>query len=606
MNVAELVNLIGFKLDRASYNAVNDATTKIMNNMESMANKATTLFTLPIVALYGASVKMYSQEREAIAQVEQTLSTTHNRAKQSLSDLLNEAGRLQRETILEDDQVIREVTNRLLTFQNIAGQQFTDAQQIIVDMSAKLDPTMRNLSEIALQVGKALDDPTLGLTMLNRVGIRFSETQKKLIEDTWKLGKRSEAQAMIIKELNKTYAGSAKVVAQNSTGTKQFMNAIGDMMEMFGKDIFPTFKRFMSWITDLAYKLQDLLTPALRKTILIFAGFLALIGPITLGLIGIGKAGLFVNTIMSQLGLGIAKSNLGIMGTLGKYGLLLGQFLLIAGALFLIFDDIYNYVTGGKSLIGELLPPWKELGPKIMAALKPYIILLMDLWESVKNTVIEYVNFIYDVFQGNTDAAGEHFKNFIKGIFDIATTLLAMILPLLWEALKVLTKMLFIELPKALWELSKILGDATLSILKGLWSLIWEWLISSVDKLANYIVDRMYALADTIKGILPDWIKNLPGQIGRGLQAGVTKATQIGDWLNAPQYATSPQHDWFNQYGSNKTTKEINVTVNAGLNVPHGTNENQKNYLTKTVQDLFNDHINNLSRNLVQGLPGVD
>ena len=603
MNVAELVNLIGFKLDKASYNAVNDATTKIMDNMESMAKKATTLFTLPIVALYGASVKMYSQEREAIAQVEQTLSTTHNRAKQSLTELLQEAGRLQRETILEDDQVIREVTNRLLTFQNIAGQQFKDAQQVIVDISAKLDPSMRNLSEVALQVGKAIDDPVLSLSMLNRVGIRFSETQKKLIEDTWKLGKRSEAQAITIKELNKTYGGSAKVLAENATGTKQFKNALGDIMEMFGKDIFPMFKRFMTWVTDLAYKLQEILTPSLRKTILIFGGLLALIGPITLGLIGIGKAGLFVNGILSQMGLGIAKSNLGILGTLGRYGLLLGQFLLIAGALFLIFDDIYNYLIGGKSLVGEFIEPWETLGPKIYEALKPYMILMGDLWNSLKKTGVAAINYTYDVMNQRSDEASKHLDEMIYNFGDSIGNIGAIILPALWAVWSVFWNTAFDFVGTLIADIIIGFEEMMKSIEKsiGRWiNKFYSWVSGILDRFYLNIYNKLMNLASGVG--VPSWILKL-------LQSNVDTTPRFGDWRNEPTTEINKFPVPYNSLDSNsssKTSKQINVTVNAGLNVPQGTSEGQKNYLTKTVQDLFNDHINNLSRNLVQGLPGVD
>lgn len=604
MNVTELINLIGFKLDKASYNAVNDATVKIMDNMEGMAKKASLFFTTPILTFAGVASKLYAESREASAQVAQSLQTTNYASQKSLEELQKEAANMQRNTILEDDAFLRNVTTRLLSFQNLAGQQFTDAQKVIADISAKLDPSMQNISQVALQVGKALNDPVQSLSALSRMGIQFSESERKVVEQLFKAGKTAEAQDRILKELTKRYGGSAKVVAENSTGTVQFRNALSDLMELFGSDIFPILKKFMTYLTDMVYKLSEVLTPSVRKAILIFGGFLAIIGPLTLGLIELGKAGLFVNSIMSQFGLGIAKSNAGILGSIGKYGLLLGQFLLIAGALFLIFEDIYTYVTGGKSIIGEILPPWEELGPKIMAALKPYIILLMDLWESVKNTVVEYVNFIYDVFKGNTDAASEHFKNYIKGIIDIISNLAAILLPILWELFKVVAIFIFTKLPGLILDMMRILTTALMAELQGLWEIVWDWFKLKVSDLVSYLIEKLtFGLSKLGKALTPaqEW-----------LQKGVDKVSSFGDWLTKPRYATDDKYkdaSWmYPQYQNNSTSvkKEVVVKVNSDLTVPAGTTEQQSRYLEKTVGDLFSTHINQLSRNLVMGLPGAE
>lgn len=603
--VAELVNLIGFKLDKSSYNAVGDATKNMMDNMESMAKRASLVFTAPIVAFAGMATKMYSESREASAQVAQSLETTNYASKKSLEELQKEAADMQKNTILEDDTFLRNVTGRLLSFQNLVGQQFSDAQKAIADVSAKLDPTMGNIEQVAMSVGKALNNPVESLSALTRMGIQFSESEKKMVEQLWKTGRTAEAQDRIIKELNKRYGGSAKVLAENSTGVRQFRNALGDLIESFGSDLFPMIKKFMSSITELVYKLNEFLSPSIRKSILIFGGLLAVAGPLMLALVGIGKAGLFVNATLAQMGLGVAKSNAGIIGTFGKYALLLGQFLLIAGALFLIFNDIYSYVTGGKSIIGEILPPWQELGPKIMAALKPYLILLMDLWAAIKNTVVEYINFIYDVFKGDTDAASEHFKNYLKGIVEIISNLAAIILPILWNLLKTITIFLVTKLPGIILELMRILTDALMSELKGLWDIVWDWFKSKVSDLVAYLIDKLTLGLGKLGRFLS------PAQ--EFLQKGVEKVSSFGDWLNKPRFATSGKYSdasWmYPQYQNTSTSsvkKEVTVKVNSDLIVPQGTSEQQTKYLEKTVGDLFSNHINNLSRNLVMGLPGAE
>lgn len=575
MNVAELINLIGFKLDKSSYNAVQDATSNIMQSMEGLAKKAATFFSAPLLALAGTAVKLYSIENTAAMQVERTLKSTGNAAKKSLQELLNEAYNIQRETILEDDEVIRHITSRLLTFQNIAGDQFTRAQKVITDISAYLDPAMNNIAEIALQVGKAMNDPIQGLTALRRTGIQFSESQLKLIENMWKMGKQAEAQDLILSELEKRYKGAAKVVASNSTGIKQWRTALSDILVLFGKDLFPAFRKFMDWLIDLTYKFTELLTPSVRKTLLIFGGLLALLGPITLGLFAIGKAGLFVNTILATFGLAIAKSNLGVLGTLGKYAVFLGGFVAIALVLYGIFNDIYVYLQGGKSLIGEFLPAWKELGPKMYESLKPYMILMTDLWKSLKKTGVEAINYMYDIFGNRTTDASSHFDKFIGSLGDSIGNAGAIILPACW---------------KLFWTIQKAFLDMRLRLVLKIAETIDNVLLSMAESVGRWVtkIFNMEPL-QSIQRRLPEY-----------------KSMFDIEHERIPTNSFPVPYNSLRNGGELKTTKQVNVTVNAGLNVPHGTSEYQKSYLTKTVQDLFNESLNNLTRNLVQGLPGVE
>ena len=602
MNVAELINLIGFKLDKSSYNAVQDATSNIMQSMEGLAKKASTFFTAPLLALAGTAVKLYSIENTAAMQVERTLKSTGNAAKKSLQELLNEAYNIQRETILEDDEVIQHVTNRLLTFQNIAGDQFTRAQKVITDISAYLDPAMNNIAEIALQVGKAMNDPIQGLTALRRTGIQFSESQMKLFENTWKMGKQAEAQDLILSELEKRYKGASKVVAENSTGIKQWRVALSDILVLFGKDLFPAFRKFMDWLIDLTYKFTERLTPSVRKTLLIFVGFLAIIAPITLGLFALGKAGLFVNGVMASMGIATAKSNLGVLGTLGKYAIFLSVFVVIALVLYGIFNDIYVYLHGGKSLIGEFLPAWKELGPKLYESLKPYMILMGDLWKSLKKTGLEAINYMYDIFDGRATEASEHFDKFIEHLGVSVGNAGEIILPAIWKIYEVVTNALLDIIAELIVRITVTFDSMLLSFEKS----IWRW----VTKIFNIFVDFIDKIN---KNITNKIIDKLTGIIPRGVLETLQRFTGVeprfGDWRNEPALQNNMLPVPYNSLrngGETKMIKEVKVTVNAGLNVPHGTSEYQKNYLTKTVQDLFNESLNNLTRNLVQGLPGVE
>jgi hypothetical protein len=87
----------------------------------------------------------------------------------------------------------------------------------------------------AIQLGKALNDPKIGLTMLGRSGVTFSESQKKLINSLVDTNQLAKAQAIILREINSEFGGSAEAARKAGLGPWQaFMNAMYDHMEHLG------------------------------------------------------------------------------------------------------------------------------------------------------------------------------------------------------------------------------------------------------------------------------------------------------------------------------------------------------------------------------------
>jgi hypothetical protein len=98
----------------------------------------------------------------------------------------------------------------LLTFPGVTKKTWGDASQAIFDMSTRLK---QDLNSTAIQVGKALQDPIRGVTALHRVGVNFSESQTEMIKKLVETGQTAKAQALILRELNSEFAGSAAAAA---------------------------------------------------------------------------------------------------------------------------------------------------------------------------------------------------------------------------------------------------------------------------------------------------------------------------------------------------------------------------------------------------------
>lgn len=222
---------------------------KFGKSMSKVGNTLTVGLTAPLAAFSALAIKNWDKQEKAVAKVEAGLKSMGTIGVGSLEDLKQKASELQKTSLFGDEEILDGVTAQLLTFGNIAGEQFDRAQQASLDLASKLNT---DLKSAAIQVGKALNDPTTGLTMLTRVGITFTEEQKNLIKSLNGAGRAAEAQNVILKELERQFGGTAAAAASAGTGPmKQFQNRLGDVTEKIGGALIPALNRLMGVLEDL-------------------------------------------------------------------------------------------------------------------------------------------------------------------------------------------------------------------------------------------------------------------------------------------------------------------------------------------------------------------
>jgi hypothetical protein len=169
-----------------------------------------------------------------------------------------------------DDEVIQRGENLLLTFTNIrnevgAGNDiFTQATASILDMSAALDQDMKSS---AIQLGKALNDPIRGVTALQRVGVSFSEKQKKVIARLVETGDVLGAQKIILKELQTEFGGAAAAAA---SPMDRLRVTLGNLAEQIGEQLLPIVDKFATWLSEKAPIALSILVAAIQYKLLPF------------------------------------------------------------------------------------------------------------------------------------------------------------------------------------------------------------------------------------------------------------------------------------------------------------------------------------------------
>lgn len=239
--------------------------------------KMSLAFTAPFVALAGVSLVKFDAQIQAIGQVEAALKSTGGAAGKTSEELQKSASALQEITTFGDEDILKGVTSQLLTFTNVAGEQFDKAQLAALNLSTRLGT---DLTSQTLQLGKALNDPVKGIGALSKAGIQFSKEQKETIKRFAETNQVAKAQDIILKELETQFGGSAEAAAKLGSGPiKQLNNQIGDLLEEFGKIISEALLPFVARVKNVVTAFQNM-DGATKKTIVTVAALVATVGPL--------------------------------------------------------------------------------------------------------------------------------------------------------------------------------------------------------------------------------------------------------------------------------------------------------------------------------------
>jgi phage-related minor tail protein len=250
---------------------------KVSKSMRKIGQNMSLYVTAPLTAMAYKSLEAWDQQEKAMAQVEAGLRSTGNQVGITADEFAKLASEMQNNSLFGDEEILQGVTAQLLTFTNILGDEFKQAQQASVDLASRLGGDLQSAS---IMLGKALNDPVANLSAMSRAGVQFSEDQSTLIKQLWATGNQAQAQSLILEELEKQYGGSAAAAAAAGTGPiKQLGMAIGDLSEEFGKIIGEAIMPLVDWLKGLVHRFQEL-DPGTKKIIAVMAGLAAAIGPV--------------------------------------------------------------------------------------------------------------------------------------------------------------------------------------------------------------------------------------------------------------------------------------------------------------------------------------
>ena len=193
------------------------------------------------------------ENEKALAQLGAVIKSTGGASGMTAASVMDLTDSLNLNTTFSKASILQG-ENLLLTFTKIGKDVFPAASKAALNMSTALG---QDTKSSAIQLGKALNDPITGMTALRRVGVSFTESQKKQITALQKSGDLLGAQKLILAELNTEFGGSAAAQAATMAGRiaiaekqfKSFRTKVGVALLPVAEDLLNIGIKAMPYVT---------------------------------------------------------------------------------------------------------------------------------------------------------------------------------------------------------------------------------------------------------------------------------------------------------------------------------------------------------------------
>jgi phage-related protein len=491
-----------------------------------------------------------------------------------------------------DDETVASAENMLLTFTGIHKDVFPQATEAVLNLAEKFGST----EQAAVQVGKALNDPISGVTALRRVGVMLTDQQEKQIKSLVAQGKTTEAQKIILGELETEFGGLAVAMGQTTEGTfARFNNMMDLTKDRIGLIILPLLTKLgNTFMTALS-------TPAMQANIDKIA---SLISKLATGLIDflssptvqkglsdmVDGFGALLDTISNSPILGTIKTLFAAMGGGASAGYQLKNVLVTLGRNLLSFlpawvIDSLGEFEAGLATMGVW---WNTYGPGIQATASSIFTNLMAAVQRLAQQVLPWLMAQFTKLAAWMTANGPLIQAFITNL-GIAINWLVNAVVGMWS---------FIG-PALATIMDAFLGLAkfVMQLATGDWTGAWNTIKLVVVNLLGGMVQLLNQFFDWVAGLM-------------GTSMGAIRQTWSDNWnmvkTIVDQFFTNMAKSWTDDWNMLQTintafwrnlvtgiANQVSNVVNSVRNIITSV----KTYLSNVIKDFYN-----LGKNIIQGL----
>lgn len=464
----------------------------IGGNMQKVGLGMTAALTAPLVAFAAKGLQEAQQSAAAIAQVEAALTSMGPVAGRTSEQLQDAANAFEGSSLFEADVILKEITANLLTFGNIAGEQFDRAQQAAIDMATRLGSEPQ---AAAIALGKALNDPVKGITSLTRVGVQFTEAQKAQIKEMTALGDAAGAQGIILAELERQFGGAAQA-AQNTDPLNRFNDAVNSLAELVGNVLLPVLTPIVDGLADFASSFGEL-PQEVQTTAVAIGAVVAAAGPLLVALGGIVS-------IWPAITAGFAAATTAALPVAAAVAA-------VAAAGYLIYE---NWDRIAPVLEETAASFQSAIGPDLQRIIDEASAKLTALWNGPLGEMLRTVGAALIDFQlGYMSVLGEG----LKRVLDAAINLVGGAFNLILDSLIVVSRFLSGDFAGA-WEAMKTLVTGVVTSVAGAIEALFPGLIQLGKDIIRGIVNGIKAapgaVRDALLGVIQSGVTTVKDFLG--------------------------------------------------------------------------------------------
>ena len=148
------------------------------------------------------------------------------------------------------DETIKTAAGLLLSFDSIGRESIPRVVKASADLASAMGTDLTSATQM---LGRALDNPIEGMTLLRRQGINLSKETQELVKSHQEAGDAAKAQAIILEEVERRVGGVAQEIANTEFGQwEQFKNSIDDIAQNIGDSLMPALNAVLGALNDLA------------------------------------------------------------------------------------------------------------------------------------------------------------------------------------------------------------------------------------------------------------------------------------------------------------------------------------------------------------------
>lgn len=587
MIVRELITKLGFETDEASLRRTEQRVKAVARGMETAGRRFSLLVTLPIVGVGAGLLKVTSDVEQL-----QVAFTTMLGSAEKADSMIRQLYQFAATTPFEIAE-IGGVAKQLLAV-GIEQENIIETMRNLGNVSAGLSVPMSRLAlnygQVKTQAkltGRELRDFAIAGVPLAAELAKILGVSQAEINDMVSAGEIGfDAVQQAFKNMASEggrFANLMEKQAKTLGGLwSNFKDVIYIVATRFGKvfvavtRLKPRFEFLINALGKLGDKFENL-DESTVKWIIAIAGFAAAIGPALLIFAKLSTMGFAIIRMLSFMSVAWAKAGTAAALAQIKFALVPIAVAAIIAALVLFIQDLYTWIKGGDSLLGDWLGSWVDFKDKLIETFGAIIAPFADMLIGLKDIIVGIFQLIYAAFTGDSKAAIEAVTKIWQGFVAYMERGSEFIV----EALK----LLFLKALPAL-------ADAGIALVK-----------MAFQKLIEIATNVSQVLFDVIEAKFP-FIASLLKKAGAFTAGAVGTAGEFlgGAFTGEPVFAGAAAAGT-PTIGS---TNVVKIDSNIKMEIPAGTPEAQAAYIENNVRKVVQEENEKMIRHVIATNPEVE